>query len=79
MLANMRRDPSLRFTESGRTLLHLLTSHSLAPDKWRWLAEGVPTPRAADVARSARRCGELWLQFARELERRGVGNRGKAG
>ncbi|MFF4159214.1 ParB/RepB/Spo0J family partition protein [Streptomyces sp. NPDC001678] len=78
VLANMRKDPSLRFTEAGRTLLHLLTSQSLAPEKWRWLAEGVPTHRAADVARTARRCGEQWIQFARELERRCAPSPGKA-
>ncbi|MFE0043480.1 ParB N-terminal domain-containing protein [Streptomyces albireticuli] len=78
-LANMRKDPSLRFTESGRTLLYLLSSHSLTPERWRWLAESVPTHRATDVARSARRCGEQWLQFARELERRSVSGHGRAG
>ncbi|GAU68952.1 putative regulatory protein [Streptomyces sp. NBRC 110611] len=71
ILSSMRKDPALRFTDSGRTLLHLLSSQALEPEKWRWLAEGVPTHRAYDVVRAARRCAEQWLRFATELEQRG--------
>ncbi|MFI9203896.1 ParB N-terminal domain-containing protein [Streptomyces sp. NPDC053048] len=73
--AAMRRDPSLRFSESGRMLLRLLSFRSLDGDKLRWLVDSVPPHRTADVARAARRCAEQWLTFAREVERRGMEKR----
>ncbi|MFF9481892.1 ParB/RepB/Spo0J family partition protein [Streptomyces sp. NPDC014733] len=76
---NMRKDPSLRFTEAGRALLQLLGSHALASDKRKWLIDGVPAHRNADVARAARQCAEHWLQFAKEIELRGVDTRGRVG
>ncbi|WP_369391564.1 hypothetical protein AB5J72_31095 [Streptomyces sp. CG1] len=70
-MPNLCRDPSLRLTEPGRTLLHPLTAQSLDSGTWRWLATGVPVHRRADVVRAARRCAEQWLQFAGEPELRG--------
>ncbi|MFI9307990.1 ParB/RepB/Spo0J family partition protein [Streptomyces triculaminicus] len=74
----MRRDPSLRFSESGRTLLRLLSFRSLDGEKLRWLAESVPPHRTADVAQAARRCAEQWLKFARDIEQRGTERRSAA-
>nr|WP_030880248.1 ParB N-terminal domain-containing protein [Streptomyces varsoviensis] len=70
-LPNMRKDPSLR-TEAGRTLLRLLSAHSIGEEeKWRRLVDSVPRHRADSVARAARACAEQWVRFAKELELRG--------
>ncbi|MGK5533898.1 ParB N-terminal domain-containing protein [Streptomyces sp. URMC 129] len=70
VLSSMRRDPSLRMTEMGRALLHLLGNHLLSPEQRQNLVEGVPSHRAADVVRAARMVAEQWLQFARDVELR---------
>ncbi|MEV0265642.1 ParB/RepB/Spo0J family partition protein [Streptomyces sp. NPDC050617] len=71
-LPNMRKDPSLR-TEAGRTLLRLLSAHSIGEEeKWRRLVDSVPRHRADSVARAARACAEQWVRFAKELELRGT-------
>lgn len=74
VLARMRRDPSLRMSQAGRELLHLLASHLLTDEQRQDLAAGVPAHRAADVANAARLCADRWLQFASDIEvRRGEG------
>ncbi|MEU8552099.1 ParB/RepB/Spo0J family partition protein [Streptomyces roseoverticillatus] len=66
---NLRKDPSLRFSETGRALLQLLAANDLDDERWRRLMKGVPAHRNADIARAARLCGERWLSFAEGLER----------
>lgn len=68
VLARMRRDPSLRMSQVGRELLHLLASHLLTDEQRQDLAAGVPAHRAADVANAARLCADRWLQFASDVE-----------
>ncbi|MFJ8621285.1 ParB N-terminal domain-containing protein [Kitasatospora sp. NPDC093550] len=68
-LVNLRKDPSLRFSEAGRALLHLLAASTLDDERRRWLMAAVPPHRYADIARVARECGERWLSFADGLER----------
>lgn len=68
VLARMRRDPSLRMSQAGRELLHLLASHLLTDAQRQDLAAGVPAHRAADVANAARLCADRWLQFASDLD-----------
>lgn len=77
-LTNMRKDPSLRFTDAGRMLLKLLGSQAMAADRWRWLVDNVPAHRVSDVAQFAHQCAEQWMRFARELERRGTQKREEA-
>lgn len=68
LLARMRRDPSLRMSQSGRTLLQLLASHLLTDEQRQDLLAGVPAHRAADVAHAARLCADRWLRFAVDVE-----------
>ncbi|MFF2012633.1 ParB/RepB/Spo0J family partition protein [Streptomyces sp. NPDC058195] len=75
---NLRKDPSLRFSEAGRALLQLLSTNALDEERWRWLMGAVPEHRNADIARAARRCGERWLTFAEGLEHGGGARRGRA-
>ncbi|MFV8131117.1 streptomycin biosynthesis protein [Streptomyces syringium] len=71
-LPNLRRDPSLRFTEGGRALLQLLSAHAMGGERWQRLVESVPAHRTAMVAQAARNCAEAWQRFALELERKGA-------
>ncbi|WP_236062146.1 ParB/RepB/Spo0J family partition protein [Actinacidiphila acididurans] len=75
VLARMRRDPSLRMSQTGRALLHLLAAHLLTDEQRQDLVAGVPAHRAADVAHVARLCADRWLQFATDVE----GSRAQAG
>ncbi|MET7441766.1 ParB/RepB/Spo0J family partition protein [Streptomyces sp. NPDC004082] len=70
LLPNVCKDPSLR-TEAGRTLLQLLSVHSIGDEaKWLRLAHSVPGHRADLLAQAARRCADHWLRLANELETR---------
>lgn len=71
-LPKLRKDPSLRFTEGGRTLLHLLSANAMGGERWRRLLESVPAHRRTMVAQAARHTAETWLRFAIELERRAM-------
>ncbi len=67
VLARMRRDPSLRMSQNGRTLIHLLLSQQLQDDQWRDLVAGVPAHRAVDVVHAAQLAAARWLKFAAEV------------
>ncbi|GAA3035800.1 hypothetical protein GCM10020000_11650 [Streptomyces olivoverticillatus] len=56
-LPRLRKDPSLRLTEGGRALLHLLSSHP-GGERTRRLLESVPAHRRTAVAQAARACAE---------------------
>jgi ParB-like chromosome segregation protein Spo0J len=70
VLARLRQDPSLRFTESGRVLLRLLDQHTINARRWTQLADNVP-PHCLDmIADMARRCAESWIVFTTQLDQR---------
>jgi ParB-like nuclease family protein len=64
ILSALRRDPSLRFTESGRKLLRLLDSHNVSPHPWEQMMEAVPAHCVDRVAEVARRYSSAWREFA---------------
>ncbi|MFF2513640.1 ParB/RepB/Spo0J family partition protein [Streptomyces sp. NPDC058086] len=68
LLESLRRDPSVRHTESGRRFLQLLSIHPTGPSEWQRLVHDVPAHRADVVARIARDYAEAWLHVARTLE-----------
>uniref|UniRef100_A0AAU3H1A6 ParB/RepB/Spo0J family partition protein n=1 Tax=Streptomyces sp. NBC_01401 TaxID=2903854 RepID=A0AAU3H1A6_9ACTN len=76
---NLRNDPSLRFTEAGRTLLRLWSAHSMEPDRWRWLADSVPPHRLPDAVWAADQCAVQWRRFAEDLRLRVAEDRDRAG
>lgn len=71
MLQNLKKDPSLRFTDAGRQLLRWLDVHALTSDECASLAASVPSHCMNVVAEVARGYAEAWKQFAEELEDRG--------
>lgn len=70
-LLSLRRDPSLRFTETGRILLRLLDANTIDPEMWLRLIDNVPSHCASMVADMARGCAESWHYVAQQVERRG--------
>ncbi|GAB2568073.1 ParB N-terminal domain-containing protein [Nocardia heshunensis] len=67
LLDSLRRDPSLRQTDAGRTLLRLLSWQELEPDVRERLLLSVPPHCRGMVARAARECAVSWQIFATKL------------
>jgi hypothetical protein len=67
ILNGLVRDPSLRFTESGRRLLRWLSTLTLTLPTWNHVAPTVPAHSAYMVAGLARKCAAEWSNFANEL------------
>lgn len=66
-IRNLRRDPSLRYTEAGRILLHFLSACAFEPERWAQLAETVPAHQVGTVTSLARECARVWQDFAGSL------------
>ncbi|MFC4015590.1 ParB N-terminal domain-containing protein [Nonomuraea purpurea] len=69
LMRNLRRDPSIRFTESGRRLLHWLDSRVMGPEGWESVARDMPPHCAYIVSDLARTIAEEWLEFAEDVRR----------
>ncbi|MEU4427938.1 helix-turn-helix domain-containing protein [Actinoplanes sp. NPDC024001] len=70
LLQGLQRDPSLRFTESGRTVLRWIHSRAIRSEEWAEVEHKVPAHCAYIIANMARSCAAEWLQIAEELEQR---------
>jgi ParB-like chromosome segregation protein Spo0J len=68
IMKSLCTDPSLRYNETGRVLLRLLTLHVMSTADWERMISAVPMHRAQAVAHAARGCSEAWQQFAIRLE-----------
>ncbi|WP_412734640.1 transcriptional regulator protein [Krasilnikovia sp. MM14-A1259] len=69
LLNSLVRDPSLRFTESGRRLIRWLSALSVALPTWNEVVPTVPSHSAYMVADLARKCALEWSNFAYELSK----------
>ncbi|MEU3416017.1 MULTISPECIES: winged helix-turn-helix transcriptional regulator [unclassified Streptomyces] len=67
-IARLARDPSLRQTETGRTVLRILAVHSLGAAELERLARAVPPHGVDAVLTLARACADDWSRFVRRLE-----------
>jgi len=70
LLQGLQTDPSLRFTESGRTVLRWIHSRAIRAEEWAEVEQKVPAHCAYILANVARSCADEWLQIADELEQR---------
>ena len=70
MLQGLQSDPSLRFTESGRTLLRWILSRAIRSNERLEVTMKVPPHCTYIVADVARACADEWLRLAAELEQR---------
>jgi hypothetical protein len=69
VVRRLRSDPSLRFTETGRTLLRLMEAHAVNTGRWESIAGGVPAHCRSTVAAMAGEFARAWHSFAEQLER----------
>jgi len=70
ILHGLQKDPSLRLTESGRTLLRWIYSRVIRSDERLTIADKVPPHCTYIIADIARACAGEWTQLAKELEQR---------
>ncbi|WP_246018926.1 ParB/RepB/Spo0J family partition protein [Saccharothrix australiensis] len=70
LLDNLRRDPTLRLTESGRALLRLLTVQAMRPEDWGLLVRATPAHCLPALSKLARGCADKWAQLAEEFDER---------
>jgi ParB-like chromosome segregation protein Spo0J len=70
MLQGLQSDPSLRFTESGRTVLRWIRLRAIRAEEWAEVERKVPAHCAYILADVARSCAQEWIQIAEELEQR---------
>lgn len=69
VVQQLRNDPTLRFSETGRQLLRLLEVRSVTADTWAAIAHNVPPHCRDAVARIAVECANTWRSFAEQLVR----------
>lgn len=67
-LEQMKRDPALRFSETGRGLLRWLDRHAGGMGEWAEHARSVPSHSASPVANFARMYAAAWSDLAALLE-----------
>jgi hypothetical protein len=65
----LRRDPSLRLTDAGRTLLQWMGVHSIR-DEPELVVNAVPEYCTEITVAVARRCAEAWTRLGNHLEKR---------
>lgn len=70
LLEKLKRDPSLRFSDSGREFLHLLQLQCTALGKWPQLAEKLPGHCTGAAVQFALQCAKEWEAAARALQQR---------
>jgi ParB-like chromosome segregation protein Spo0J len=70
VLRNLTRDPSLRFTDSGRALLRWLSSRADGLEGWLEFISAIPPHCSYALADLARASADEWLEFARRLDER---------
>jgi ParB-like chromosome segregation protein Spo0J len=67
LVRQLRTDPTLRFSETGRMLLRLLEVRAVSPEQWAAMAANVPPHWRDAVARVAMECADTWRVFAEQL------------
>ncbi len=67
ILRNLRRDPSVRFTDTGRNLLRWLDARATAAEGWETVVHGVAPHCAYAIADLACAVAEEWLEVAEHL------------
>jgi hypothetical protein len=74
VLAKLQRDPSLRLSDQGRTLLRWLSSRSVNSKDWEDMEGGIPPHCVSLVADLALGFADEWVRFAEVLRGRQRGD-----
>lgn len=69
-LHRLRKDPSLRYSESGQNMLRQLDLLVRGPDTVRSMIDALPSHCGYVIADVARECARQWLDLAESLEHR---------
>lgn len=64
VLRRLKADPALRYSETGRNLLRLLSLHTLWTEEWEQIINNLPPHCTSVVADLARQFADLWTDFA---------------
>jgi len=64
LVRQLRTDPALRFSETGRLLARLLEARAVPPEQWSAIAENLPPHWRDAVAAAALECANTWQMFA---------------
>jgi hypothetical protein len=67
LMHQLRSDPILRGTETGRMLLRLLDIHQISGETWTELCDNAPTHHKTTIATLALECAKTWTRFAEKL------------
>ncbi len=70
IVERLKADPALRFSETGRNLLRLLTVATLRAEDWDEIIENLPPHCSSIVAHLAKVCAGVWEEIAARTERR---------
>ena len=70
ILQRLRSDPTLRFSETGRSILRHLYHSTNNAVAFGQFVDKVPDHRAATIAELAQANAELWWRIAVQLQRR---------
>jgi ParB-like chromosome segregation protein Spo0J len=65
--AKLANDPSLRYTQSGRSFLQWMGRHCLYEGEWREFVDAIPLHWLPEVAKVAVSMSEEWRQLAERL------------
>jgi ParB-like chromosome segregation protein Spo0J len=69
LLDGLRRDPSLRYTDAGRTMLMWLSNYTPTRNDLPDTGGRLPPHCGIIIARIARDCAQIWNSLAEEMER----------
>nr|AIL30476.1 StrR-type regulator [synthetic construct] len=64
VINRLMSDPALRYTDTGRNLLRLLSLHTRWAKEWEAIVDNLPPHCADAVADLARQFADLWADFA---------------
>lgn len=67
-LGMLTKDPSLKLSETGRTLLRLLTTRAVYPSDWKDVLDEIPPHCTSVVAELAGLYANTWQEFKEELK-----------
>lgn len=73
VLAKLDHDPSLKFSEAGRHLLHWMHRHTLDADEVLAISSSVPDHWTPVISELARTCATAWSRLADMLDERPLG------
>ncbi|MGH3679426.1 MAG: hypothetical protein ACRDT2_03965, partial [Natronosporangium sp.] len=67
LLQRLKGNPSLRYSEKGRSLLRWLDSHVVDPADWSPAVAEVPPHCTYTIAELAIQCAKAWERLAEEM------------